>query len=113
MVPYTDFLAYKEGSYHKTAEGFKFNGYHIVKIVGWQKSIDGSDEYIIENSFGETWGEKGYAKMLGSRGDHQIEYYALGVSVSPYTLYDYYSAQNMANAANTEDVSENEDLDVE
>jgi len=70
MVPFTDFLAYKEGSYHKTPEGFKFNGYHIVKIVGWSKSIDGYDEWIIENSFGNNWGENGYARMLGGRGDH-------------------------------------------
>jgi len=35
MVPYTDFLAYKEGTYHRTDSAFKFNGNHVVKIVGW------------------------------------------------------------------------------
>ena len=69
MVPHTDFLAYKEGSYHKTQESFKYNGYHIVKIVGWSQSIDGSDEWIVENTWGESWGEKGYVKMIGGRGD--------------------------------------------
>jgi len=38
MVPYTDFLAYSGGTYHRTQESFKFNGYHLVKIVGWYKS---------------------------------------------------------------------------
>lgn len=100
MVPFTDFLAYKEGSYHKTGESFKFNGAHIVKIIGWQQSIDGSVEWIIENSWGTTWGEDGYAKMLGGRGDSQIDYYGLGASVIPYTVYDYYSMQNMMNSMN-------------
>jgi len=100
MQPYTDFLAYKEGSYHKTQESFKFNGYHLVKIVGWSQSIDGSDEWIVENSWGESWGEKGYVKIMGGRGDTQIDFYALGVAVNPYTVYDYYSMQNMATNAN-------------
>ena len=99
MVPYTDFLAYKEGTYHRTPESFKFNGYHIVKIVGWNQSMDGSIEWIIENTWGKDWGEKGYAKMLSGKGDVQIDMYALGMSVIPYTVYDYYSMQNMVNAA--------------
>ena len=102
MVPFTDFLAYKEGSYHKTQESFKFNGAHIVKIVGWSKSIEGSVEWIIENTWGESWGENGYAKMIGGRGDSQIDYYALGASVIPYTVYDYNSIQNMVNSMGDE-----------
>jgi cathepsin B len=89
MTPFTDFLAYKEGTYHKTPESFKFNGQHVVKILGWSSSIDGNDEWIVENTWGETWGEKGYVKMVGGRGDSQIDFYGLGVSVLPYTMYDY------------------------
>jgi C1A family cysteine protease len=68
MVPHTDFLAYSEGTYHKTSDSFRFNGYHIVKIVGWNQAIDGSTEWIIENVWGSDWGEKGYARVLG-KGD--------------------------------------------
>lgn len=100
MQPYTDFLAYKEGSYHRTSESFKFNGYHIVKIVGYQQSIEGGTEWIVENSWGTDWGENGYVKMIGGRGDTQIDMYALGVAVHPYTMYDYQSAQNMGIAGN-------------
>lgn len=99
MQPFTDFLAYKEGSYHKTNEAFKFNGQHIVKIVGWSSSIDGGDEWIIENTWGDSWGEKGYGKIIGGRGDTNIELFSLGASVVPYTVYDYYSMQNMQQAA--------------
>ena len=41
MVIYTDFLTYKSGLYHRTEEAFKFNGQQIVKIVGWEKNVEG------------------------------------------------------------------------
>jgi hypothetical protein len=115
LVPYTDLLAYKGGSYHKTQESFKFNGQHIVKIVGWAQSIEGGDEWIIENTWGETWGEAGYGKVIGGRGDTQIDFYAIGPSVVPYSVYDYYSMQNMANAANeeTSGMQQEDDLDLD
>lgn len=37
--------------------------------------------------------------MIGGRGDTQIDMYSLGISVTPYTVYDYYSMQNMAKEA--------------
>jgi len=89
MVPYTDFLAYKEGTYHRTQESFKFSGYHIVKIVGWTKTMDGNTNWIVENSWGSDWGENGYVTMQGGRGDTMIDQYALGMNILPYTDYDY------------------------
>lgn len=99
MMPYTDFLAYKEGSYHRTPESFKFNGYHLVKLIGWTKAMDGSTEWIAENSWGEDWGEKGYMRILGGRGDTQVDQYALAMQTIPYNVYDYMSMQNMQSAA--------------
>lgn len=48
--------------------------------------------------------------MMGGRGDSQIDFYALGVSAMPYTIYDYYSMQNMMSSVNqaAEDDSEEE-----
>jgi len=37
--------------------------------LGYQQSIDGSTEWIVENSWGEDWGEGGYVKMMGGKGD--------------------------------------------
>jgi hypothetical protein len=111
MMPYTDFLAYKEGTYHRTQESFKFNGMHLVKLVGWNKAMDGSTEWIAENSFGDDWGEKGYIRVLGGRGDAQIDHYALGMSTIPYTVYDYMSMQNMMSAA--QDAQEGDPSDSE
>ena len=70
MEVYTDFLSYKTGVYSKGEDVPKFSGYHTIKIVGWGVE-DGSDEepnkgskyWIIENSWGEDWGQNGYAKI--------------------------------------------------
>jgi len=61
MVVFTDFLTYKEGLYHRTEDAFKFNGQHIVKIIGWEKSGEGgSEHWIVENVWGPDWGNNGY-----------------------------------------------------
>ena len=70
MEIYTDFLSYKNGVYIKGEDVPKFSGYHTIKIIGWGVE-DGSEEepnkgnkyWIIENSWGEDWGEGGYAKI--------------------------------------------------
>jgi cathepsin B len=97
MQPFTDFLAYSDGSYHKSPESFKFQGQHIIKIVGWSKSMDGTTEWIIENTWGEDWGENGYAKVLG-RQDVGVDLYAIGMSINPYSQYDLLSMQQMVDS---------------
>lgn len=64
MTIFTDFLTYKTGMYHRTEDAFKFNGNHIVKIVGWEKQADSGEHWIIENVWGQSWGENGFAKIL-------------------------------------------------
>lgn len=93
MTIYTDFLAYGEGTYHKTADAMKFNGQHIVKIVGWTKSLDGSTEWIVENTWGDDWGEKGYAK-ISSKGDTGIEGMVFGMLISHQTQAEIAEARN-------------------
>lgn len=62
MIPmYADFLIYKSGVY-KVDEGTKrFNSGHAIKIVGWGISEDKTNYWIIENSWGESWGINGFA----------------------------------------------------
>jgi len=62
MTVFTDFLTYKESNYHKTEDAFKFNGQHVVKIIGWDRQADGHEFWLIENTWGADWGEQGTAR---------------------------------------------------
>jgi C1A family cysteine protease len=66
MTIHTDFLTYKEGVYHRSEDAFRFNGYQIVKIIGWDKQADGHEFWLVENTWGEDWGEDGYVRMLST-----------------------------------------------
>ncbi len=93
MVVFTDFLTYRDGIYHRTDDAFKFNGQQIVKIVGWDKQGEGNDHWIIENFWGQDWGEEGYARILTSDKSTMLDFYAIGTAVYPYTMADYYAMQ--------------------
>lgn len=59
---FTDFLTYKSGLYHRTEESQKLSGNQMIKIIGWEKKEMGAGEYwIVENAWGEDWGENGLA----------------------------------------------------
>jgi cathepsin B len=67
---HTDFLTYKSGIYQKNDDVPKFSGMTAVKIVGWNVE-DGSERepnkgnkyWIVQNSWGEDWGENGYVRI--------------------------------------------------
>ena len=76
MSAYTDFLTHKDGIYFPKENGFKFEGNHMVKIIGWGSEMTGS-YWIIENSWGSDWGENGYAKILSGRSELGLDQIAL------------------------------------
>lgn len=89
MTPNTDFLTYNDGVYHRTSDAFRFSGNHVVKVLGWEES-DGHRAWIIENTWGEDWGQGGYAKVL-SNGETMLDHYAIGLAAYPLTMADYYA----------------------
>ena len=69
---YQDFMQYKSGIYQHVS-GSSLGG-HAVVILGWG-SEDGVDYWIIQNSWGATWGENGYFRI--KMGDCGIDSYAV------------------------------------
>lgn len=117
MVVYTDFLTYKDGIYHRTEDAFRFNGQQIVKIVGWDKQGDGQEFWLVENSWGEDWGENGYVRVLASDKSTQLDFYAIGVAAYPYTMAEYYTMQEemqkRGSNSQTTDSSSSDEQDID
>ena len=47
----------------------KFENPHAVNIVGWGVTPEGCKYWILKNSWGESWGEKGYMRLAKETGD--------------------------------------------
>lgn len=82
IQPYTDFLTYGDGVYQRSQNAFKFNGYHIVKVIGWT-IIKEQDVWIIENTWGADWGQNGFGMV--ATGDTLIDSFSLGFALIPVT----------------------------
>lgn len=67
---YEDFYHYKSGVYHYTSG--KLVGGHAVKIIGWGVE-NGVDYWLIANSWGTSFGEKGFFKIRRGTNECQIE----------------------------------------
>lgn len=62
MIPmFVDFLIYKSGVYTVNEGTKRFNSGHAIKIVGWGTTDEKQNYWIIENSWGESWGINGFA----------------------------------------------------
>jgi len=92
ITPNTDFLTYHDGIYARSQDSFRFNGNHVLKVVGWEKQADDSDAWIVMNTWGEEWGDQGYAKIHGN-GETSLDFYAISMSTYPLTMADYYQQQ--------------------
>lgn len=76
---YRDFLVYKNGIYNVLEGTSKFQGGHAVKIVGWGHS-DGTDYWIVENSWGESWGLRGHAHVAVGQESLYLDEYVFAVN---------------------------------
>ncbi|KAJ6234023.1 tubulointerstitial nephritis antigen-like 1 [Anaeramoeba flamelloides] len=74
MEVYADFLQYKGGIYkHTTGE---LLGGHAITTVGW--GVENDQAYwIVQNSWGTTWGEDGFFRIVRGTNDCQIENFVI------------------------------------
>jgi cathepsin B len=54
-------MSYRGGVYRRKSSNLL--GGHAVKIVGWGKDTDGTEYWIVANSWNTTWGDKGYIRL--------------------------------------------------
>merc|ERR1712087_165109 len=55
----SNFPLYEKGVFH--AKGFNLN--HAVVLVGYGTDDEGGDYWLVRNSWGSYWGEKGYIRI--------------------------------------------------
>jgi cathepsin B len=81
IIPiYKDFLTYSKGTYHVIEGTPRFQGGHIVKVIGWDRDETGEGYWIVENSWGETWGINGFAHIAHGQKQLLIEEFSLAVT---------------------------------
>ncbi|XP_068122880.1 dipeptidyl peptidase 1 [Hyperolius riggenbachi] len=83
---YDDFMHYSGGIYHHTGLQNKFNPFqltnHAVLLVGYGQDAQNGEKYwIVKNSWGEGWGEKGYFRIR--RGVNECAIESIAVSATP------------------------------
>ncbi|XP_047347690.1 uncharacterized peptidase C1-like protein F26E4.3 isoform X2 [Vespa velutina] len=83
MKVYQDFFIYQSGIYRhsRTAEMYE-SGYHSVRIIGWGEDYHRGalvKYWIVANSWGYDWGEKGLFRIQRGTNECEIESYVLGV----------------------------------
>jgi len=61
MAVYSDLYYYKSGVYQPTTNSFL--GYHAVKVIGWGNDTYYGNYWIVQNSWGTSWGEKGFFRI--------------------------------------------------
>ncbi|CAF0785362.1 unnamed protein product [Brachionus calyciflorus] len=87
---YDDFLSYRGGIYHHTGArdltNFKWNPFeetnHAVLLVGYgTDKATGQDYWIVKNSWGTGWGEKGYFRIRRGNDECAIGSLAVGSDI--------------------------------
>lgn len=77
-----EFLLYRDGIYDETLSEYKLEGNQAVKIVGWGADDEGQEYWIVENSWGTSWGQDGFAHVKMNTLDSSIDKFAVGCTTN-------------------------------
>merc|ERR1719188_109280 len=107
-----DFLVYRNGLYETSNTATQLTDakrqriIHAVKIVGWG-ATEGKSYWLVENSWGEDWGDHGYAKVLAGGEDKK------GIVVESYVLAGTPASKKVGDADDDVDADFEGDADLE
>nr|XP_027225551.1 tubulointerstitial nephritis antigen-like isoform X1 [Penaeus vannamei] len=77
MTVHPDFFLYQTGVYTHTGLGGKGSATHSVKLIGWGEArvmgVGIVKYWLAENSWGSSWGERGYFKIRRGSNECGIE----------------------------------------
>ncbi|XP_037784524.1 uncharacterized peptidase C1-like protein F26E4.3 isoform X2 [Penaeus monodon] len=83
MTVHPDFFLYQTGVYTHTGLGGKGSATHSVKLIGWGEArvmgVGVVKYWLAENSWGSSWGERGYFKIRRGSNECGIESFVLAV----------------------------------
>jgi cathepsin B len=117
---HVDFLTYKSGVYVKGDEVPRFSGFHAIKIIGWgvesgseNEPNKGNKYWLVQNSWGEDWGENGVAKISMGQ-ELMFDQYAYSLKVrtdKPQEARTQKTQQNNKSSGDEGSVDESLNLD--
>jgi cathepsin B len=82
MTVTREFLLYRDGIYDESFSDYKLEGTQAVKIVGWGADDEGQEYWIIENSWGASWGQDGFAHIKMNVIDSSLDKFAVGCTTN-------------------------------
>jgi len=88
FMVYEDFMHYKGGVYEHV-HGDQLGG-HAIKISGWGVE-NGKEFWIAQNSWGPTWGEKGFFRIAFGQCEFEANAYAGLAKVDDFTPSKFFS----------------------
>lgn len=77
-------MVYKGGVYQIIEGTSRFQQGHAVKLIGWGTNDNGQSYWIVENSWGESWGDNGFAYVGTGQPDLLLERYVLAPTVENF-----------------------------
>lgn len=70
---FSDFHSYRRGTYFRTPSAFGPLGAHAVRLIGWGINKHKVKNWLVANSFGRSWGMKGFFRIRRGTNECGIE----------------------------------------